>query len=61
MMSSTNILVNFIEKFFVSLPEKEIRTKFTSMGIEEDNVEKLMDMIKHSRDKYEVVSETKVK
>ncbi len=43
---SNNFMADFIMEFFNSMPDDELRAKFKDMGIEDDNIEKLMKMIK---------------
>ena len=43
---SNNFMIDFIKQFFNSMPDYELRAKFKYMGIEEDNIYKLMNMIK---------------
>ena len=44
---SNNFMIDFIMEFFNSMPDDELRAKFKDMGIEDDNIDKLMSMIKN--------------
>lgn len=43
---NNNFMIDFIKQFFNSIPDNELRAKFKDMGIEEDNIDKIMNMIK---------------
>ena len=43
---SNNFIIDFVKQFFNSMPDDELRGKFKEMGIEEDNIDKVMNMIK---------------
>lgn len=43
---NNNFMIDFIKQFFNSMPDDELRAKFKDMGIEKDNIDKLMNMIK---------------
>lgn len=43
---NNNFMIDFVKQFFNSMPDDELRAKFKDMGIEEDNIDKLMNMIK---------------
>lgn len=50
-MSIENLMINYIERSFVNMPEQELRTKLQNFGIKDDQLKEIMDAVRRSREK----------
>ena len=42
-MSIENLMINYIERSFVNMPEQELRTKLQNFGIKDEQLKEIMD------------------
>ena len=50
-MSIENLMINYIERSFVNMPEQELRTKLQNFGIKDEQLKEIMDDVKSAREK----------
>lgn len=50
-MSFENLMINYIERSFVNMPEQELKTKLQNFGIKDEQLKEIMDAVQRSRKK----------